>query len=141
MADGLPVIAVAWANLHAGWLLMFLIGGAVMVGEAVDRQLRRSPAGRPELSWTQLRNLVVALVASGAGLALNPNGVHLYSYPFETVGITALNRYMLEWFPASLATLFGQLLLAFVLLAVLPTLVFGRRNLRIADGLVLVGLT
>ena len=63
---GLPVIAVAWANLHAGWLLIFLLGGAVVVGEAVDGQLRRSPGGRPALSWTQLRDLVVALVTSGA---------------------------------------------------------------------------
>ena len=67
--------------------------------------------------------------------------MQLYTYPFETVGITALNRYVMEWFPASLDTLFGQLLLAFVLMAVLPTLVFGRRNLRTADALIIVGLS
>ena len=38
-------------------------------------------------------------------------------------------------------TLFGQLLLAFALAAVLPTLVLGRHRLRTADGLILVGLT
>jgi hypothetical protein len=138
---GLPVIALLWANLHAGWVLLFLLGGAVLVGEAVDRMLRRHPAGRQPLSWGQLRDVAVALVAAGAALAVNPNGTELYGYPAYTVGITALNRYVMEWFPASLDNLFGRLLLAFAIVAVLPTLILGRRRLRTADALILVGLT
>jgi hypothetical protein len=137
---GLPLVTVVWANLHAGWLLVFLLGGAVLVGEAVDRLLRRRPEG-PPLAWGQQRDLALSLVASAAVLVVNPNGFDLYAYPFYTFGITALSRYVMEWFPASLDTLFGQLLAAFVLIAVLPTLVFGRRRLRTADALILVGLT
>jgi hypothetical protein len=138
---GLPAVTVVWANLHAGWVLVFLLGGAVVIGEALDRLLRRRPAGIEPLSWPKLRDLVLALVASAALLVANPNGTDLYAYPFYTVGITALNRYVLEWFPASLDTLFGELLAGFVVLGVLPALVFGRRNLRIADALILLGLT
>ena len=138
---GLPVIALLWANLHAGWVLLFLLGGAVLVGEAVDHVLRREPGGRQPLSWRQLRDLAVALGAAALALAVNPNGIDLYGYPAYTVGITALNRYVMEWFPASLDNLFGQLLLGFALVAVLPTLVLGRRRLRTADALILVGLT
>jgi hypothetical protein len=137
---GLPALTVVWANLHAGWLLVFLLGGAVLVGEAVDRLLRREPEGAP-LTWAQLRDLGLALVISAAALVLNPNGVDLYAYPFYTVGITALSRYVMEWFPASLDTLFGQLLAGFVVVAVVPALIFGRRRLRTADALILVGLT
>jgi hypothetical protein len=138
---GLPVISLLWANLHAGWVLLFLLGGAVLVGEAVDRVLRRHPEGRQPLSWSQLRDFAVALVAAGGALAVNPNGIDLYGYPAYTVGITALNRYVMEWFPANLDNLFGQLLLAFAIVAVLPTLIFGRSRLRTADALILVGLT
>jgi hypothetical protein len=138
---GLPLVAVAWANLHAGWVLLFLIGGAVLVGEAVDRLLHRRPAERDPLAWRQLRDLALALALAAGALIVNPNGVALYGYPFYTVGITALSRYVMEWFPASLDTLFGWLLLGFVLVAVLPTLILGRRRLRTADGLVLLGLT
>jgi hypothetical protein len=137
---GLPLVAAVWANLHAGWLLLFLIGGAVLVGEAVDRALRREPGGVPPLSWSQQRDLALAMLAAVAALALNPNGVGLYGYPFYTLGITALSRYVMEWFPASFGDLFGQMLAAFVALGVLPALVFGRRRLRTADALVLVGL-
>lgn len=137
---GLPLVAIAWANLHAGWVLLFLLGGGVLVGEALDRLLHRDTS---PLTWEQLRHLGLALVVSAAALIVNPNGIDLYSYPFYTVGITALNRYVMEWFPASLDTLFGQLLAAFVVVAVIPTLVVGwrTRRLRSADALILVGLT
>ena len=138
---GLPLIAVLWANLHAGWLLLFLLGGAVVLGEAVDHFWGRNPAeGRP-LRFRHLGELTLALIVSAAALVINPNGIELYGYPFYTVGITALNRYVMEWFPASLDSLFGWLLLGFVVVAVIPALVFGRRYLRTADALILVGLT
>lgn len=138
---GLPVVAAVWANLHAGWPLLFLLGGAVLVGETIDRLLKRRLDGPPPLAWARLMDLGIALVVSAAALALNPNGLELYTYPFETVGITALNRYVLEWFPASFDTLFGWLLLGFVVVAVLPTLLFGRERLRSADALIVVGLS
>jgi hypothetical protein len=83
----------------------------------------------------------VALIWSVLALVINPNGIDLYAYPFYTVGITALNRYVKEWFPASLDSLFGWLLLGFAVVAVIPSLVFGRRRLRTADAFILVGLT
>jgi len=138
---GLPLVAAAWANLHAGWVLLFLIAGAVLVGETVDRLLNRELVGRPPLGWANLRDLTLALIASAGALILNPNGAALYGYPFYAVGISSLNRYVMEWFPASLDTLFGQLLAGFALVAVVPALLFGRRRLRTADALILVGLT
>jgi hypothetical protein len=113
----------------------------VLVGEGVDRLLKRRLEGAPPLRWRALGELGVALLASLAVLALNPNGLALYGYPFYTLSLTALSRYVMEWFPASLDTLFGQLLAGFAIVAVLPTLIFGRRRLRTADALILVGLT
>lgn len=138
---GLPLITMVWANTHAGWVLVFLLSGAVLVGEAVDRLLRRQLSGPPPLEWAALRDLGLAMLASLAVLAINPNGLDLYAYPFETLGITALNRYVMEWFPATLDSLFGWLLLGFVVVAVVPALIFGRRRLRTADALILVGLS
>jgi hypothetical protein len=137
----LPLVAAVWANLHAGWVLLFLLAGAVLVGEAVDLLLRRHPSGPPLLGWRQLTELAAALVVSAAALVINPNGFDLYAYPLETVGITALNRYVMEWFPASIDTIFGQLLAGFVLVAVIPALVLGRRTMRASDALIMVGLT
>jgi hypothetical protein len=136
---GLPIVALAWVNLHAGFPLLFLLGGAVIVGEAVDRIIGRRPDGDP-LAWRELGWLIVALAASAAVLVLNPNGPAIYAYPFETLGIGALSSFVGEWQPARLDAPAGQLLVAFALLGILPTLVFARRWLRTADALVLLGL-
>ena len=138
---GLPLVNVLWANLHAGWVLLFLLAGAVLVGEAVDRLAGRRLSPEP-LTWSQLRDLALAMVGSAAVLVLNPNGTDLYGYPLYTLSITALNRYVMEWFPATLDSLFGWLLLGFALVAVLPALIVGsaRNRLRTGDALILLGL-
>ena len=136
----LPLVAVAWVNLHAGWVLLFLFGGALLVGELVDRALRRQLSPEPmqprDLAW-----LLGCLVVSAAALALNPNGIGIYAYPAYTAGIGALADFVGEWQRASLDNLFGWLLLGFVLLGVIPTLVLGRRTLRGVDVLILLGVT
>ncbi|MDQ3688999.1 MAG: hypothetical protein M3406_03005 [Chloroflexota bacterium] len=138
----LPIIAVAWANLHAGWLLLFLLGGAVIVGEAIDRilVLRRSVAPEP-LAWRQLGWLAAALVASAAVISVNPSGPALYLYPLETASIAAHRDFLAEWSPPDIATLPGQLFVSYVVLGVVPALALGWRRMRAADALVLVGLT
>lgn len=138
---GLPVTAVLWANLHGGWLLLFLIGGAVLAGEALDRLLRREVADQPPLGWQAIGELAAALVVSVAAIGINPNGLALYTYPFETASISALAQYIVEWAPPRLDSILGLSLAAFVVVGVVPALVLGRRRLRAADALLLVGLT
>ncbi len=147
LADGrrlwpalLPFVAVLWVNLHAGWLLLFLFGGAVLVGEAADRLLRRTLTPEP-MRWPRLGWLSLMLAASAVALVLNPNGLAIYSYPSYTVGIGALSDFVGEWQRASLSNLFGWLLLGFVLVGALPTLVFARRTIRLADVFILLGVT
>lgn len=136
----LPVIGALWVNLHAGWLLLFLLGGAVLVGETADRLVHRRldcPPQRPgRLAW-----LGGSLLASAAALALNPNGPAIYLYPFETIGIGALSAYVAEWQAAWPDTQAGQLLAGWLLVGVLPTIVLAGRRMPIADLLILVGLT
>jgi len=137
---GLPLVTILWENLHAGWVLLFLLGGGVLVGEALDRILHRDVDPSP-LTWGQLRDLGLSLALCAGVLVVNPNGAAMYGYPFYTVGITSLSRYVMEWFPASLDNLFGWLLAGFVIVGVLPALVLGRRRMRISDAFILVGLT
>jgi hypothetical protein len=136
----LPVIAAAWVNLHAGFPLLFAFGGAVLVGEAGDRLLRRGVTPTP-LLWRDLAWLTGGLLAAGAALVLNPNGIDIYAYPFATAGIQAHHDFIFEWSRPDLSSLPGQLLFGLLLLAVLPTLFLARRELRLTDALWLVGAT
>jgi hypothetical protein len=136
----LPVVAVAFANMHAGWPLLFLLGGAVAVGEGADRLLKRR-FDTPPLAWQRIGWLLLALVVSLAVIPLNPNGTALYAYPLDTSTIAAHRAFISEWQPPDPGTFVGQVFIGFVLVGVLPTLLVAWRRMRLADALVMVGLT
>ncbi len=133
----LPIITLAWANLHAGWPFVFLLGGAVVVGEAVDRRLGR---GAP-LEWPEIGRLALALAICVPVVAVNPNGFDLYLYPIEVSSIAAHRDFVSEWQPPDPGTFIGQVFIVFTVLFVLPALWLGRRRLRAADLLTMAGLT
>ena len=135
---GLPVVALAWANLHAGWVILFLLGGAVLVGEVIDRRLRPTEA---TLTWRACAELGLALAIAFAALAVNPSGLGLYAYPIQTSLIAAHREYLAEWSPPRLTSVVGQVFWAFAIVGVGSALLLGWRRLRTADLLVLIGLT
>jgi hypothetical protein len=136
---GLPLVALAWANLHAGWVLLFLLGGAVLVGEAIDRRFRADAASH--LTGQQSVELAIALLVAFAAIAINPNGADLYLYPLRTALIPAHRDFLAEWSPPSLASIVGQSFWAFAVLGVGSSLALGWRRLRTGDLLLLLGLT
>ena len=132
-------LTLAWVNLHAGWVMLFLLGGGVLVGEAVDRLARRRLEREP-LGWRALGWLTAALAGAAAALALNPNGVDIYAYPLTTASIAAHRDFLVEWSPPNPGSFEGQVIIAFLLLGVAPLLAFGARRMPAADLLWLVGI-
>lgn len=133
----LPVITILWANLHAGWPLVFLLGGAVLVGEGVDRLLHR---GTP-LSGSALARLAASLAISLPMVAINPNGPELLVYPIRVSTIAAHRDFVSEWQSPDPGTFIGQVFIVFTVMFVLPALWIGLRRLRTADLLIMGGLT
>ncbi len=136
----LPFIAIGWANVHAGWPLLFLFGGAILVGEGLDRLTRRRLES-PPLTWGQSGWLVGALTTAFLAISLNPSGPSLYLYPVETSAIQAHRDFLAEWSPPDLGSLTGQLFAGFVVLGVVPAFLLGWRRMRLADALILGGVT
>jgi hypothetical protein len=135
----LPLTALIWANAHAGWPLLFLLGGAVVAGESLDR-LRGWERKPVALTWRQVAGLVLALVAAFGALAVNPNGIALWTYPLTTIGLSALGQHIAEWFSVAADPYLRLLYGVFVAVAVIPTLVLGWGRLRTAEVLIIVGL-
>ena len=78
----IPALMVFWVNLHAGYalgiafLIVFLLGDAV----ALPFGHRQARDGRG-----RLKTLALVTAASIAVVPLNPYGLALYRYPFETL--------------------------------------------------------
>ena len=91
----LPALTALWANLHSGFLLGLAIVGLAIVSELGANWLdHRTPQ---TLSLPAVRRLALVLALSVAASLLNPNGVKMLLYPFETLGSSAMQQYIQEW--------------------------------------------
>ncbi len=89
-----PLVMVAWANLHGGWVIAFVWLGVAIAAEAVGWIWNRdNPA-----HLKHLRFLAIIFVACGVAILATPNGLGLVLYPFNTVGSVAQEKLIVEWF-------------------------------------------
>src|SRR5713101_619655 len=114
-------LMLLWVNLHAGYPIGLAFLALFLIGETLQAAIRPGP-------WRQsaARLMCLALVA------VNPNGLHIYAYPFETLRSAAMQRFIQEWFsPDFHDPMYLPLLL--MLLALLAGLAFSPRHPRLRD--------
>jgi hypothetical protein len=88
----LPPLFLVWANLHAGFVTGFAVLLLVLATVAVWR--RAAPATAPA---APLRPLLLALLAGAIATLVNPAGVHLYPYIYQTFANPSLTNGITEW--------------------------------------------
>jgi len=90
----LPLLMLLWVNLHAGFavgiafLLMFLIGDGLDLAFGYKD---------PPLAPARFRQLALVTAICAAVVPLNPYGLQMYRYPFETLHSRAMLAYIGEW--------------------------------------------
>jgi len=88
----MPLAMVVWVNVHAGGVLLYgLLLLAVMVGEVLNRRYGWRAQPQP---W---RPLLWSLLATVAAMALNPYGLAVYVWPFQTVFSPVVQGLIVEW--------------------------------------------
>jgi len=129
----LPPLTLLWVNLHAGYALGIGLIGLFLCGEILNVVFGAE-------AWssvaTRLKQLSLALVVCIAVVPLNPNGVRMYTYPWQTLSSSAMQQYIQEWASPN----FHQALyLPFLLmvLALLAALAYSPKRLRPLDFLLL----
>jgi len=110
----LPAVMALWSNLHGGWPLGFLFLGLAAAAEGMAWLRDREPE---HLALVRRLALVGALSAGAVGI--NPNGLAIYVYPFQTLASAAQQGLIQEWASPDfhLASLRAFELMALVLIA------------------------
>jgi len=86
-------LTLLWCNLHAGFLVGLAFVGLMLVADAVGSRL-----GHPNVaSPARRRRLGLVLLVCVGVVLLNPNGLGIYLYPFETQGSSAQQTLIEEW--------------------------------------------
>ena len=89
-----PLLTLLWVNFHAGFavgiafLLLFLIGDGLDLAFGYKE---------PQPYQARFRQLALVTAACVAVVPLNPYGMQMYRYPFETLHSRAMLAYIGEW--------------------------------------------
>jgi hypothetical protein len=136
-SKGLPwlvPLTILWVNLHAGFALGLGLILLTIVGLALEGWLGLGES-IPTL-WRRLRLLTVVWLICLCSVILNPNGIRIYSYPFETVKSQAMMKYITEWWSPDFHQLMFQPL-ALLIFATFGALALARSHVSIKDLLLL----
>lgn len=134
----LPPLFAFWVNLHAGYMLGFMVMVAFVAGEVFNRLLARTFSTEdPIVSWRGIGWVALTGVISALALLVHPNTTQMWTYYLETVRINALQDFIQEWQPPDFHQIFTQ---PFIWLLLATVAAIGLSNRRV-DGtdLALVG--
>lgn len=128
-------LMVLWVNMHAGFAVGIAIILVFIAGMVVDSIFRRKPFTK---IWQRIRLLIAVFVACLAVISVNPSGLLIYTYPFETLTSPAMMKFIEEWRSPNFHQLMFQPLALFVV-AVLAALALSRKRISAVQLLLLLG--
>ena len=135
----IPPLFCLWINTHGSWSLGLTVFGIVIAGGLIGGQWGKIEAVR----WTptQLRQLLLTMGASIAGLFINPYGYRLVLYPLDLAfrQNLAVNN-VAEWVTVDFHSFRGKLVLMLIVALILGALLSEDRWRLQEIGLVLFGL-
>lgn len=135
----LPVIFLAWSNLHGGVILGAVILGTYCLGEGLMLKLKGPGPGAAGYHPKSYRRLLLWSAVSLAAAAVNPLGPGIFLY---SARIASLQPFIYAWQPLSWGGWPGwplyQYVLVFFFLAAAVLLVRGRKRPNLSPVLILV---
>ena len=128
----LPLLMIAWVNLHGSFVFGLLLVAVVIGGEIVQRVL--SGMNSPTLSRAQFVRLGVWAGLTFAAMFVNPLGFGMLDAVSEIGRDPSIQSWVLEWLPAN-AREFPANVFYLMVLAFLVGAIFSRARLRTAPAL------
>ena len=113
----LPLMTLIWVNLHAGYFLgllivvIFISGGLIELFLADFFKIKVKDKPR-------IKNILILCGVFGLSILttmVNPNGIKILIYPFQTLTSQAMQQFIQEWFSPDFHQLMWQPLAWFIL--------------------------
>lgn len=128
----IPILTILWVNLHAGYIIgiaiviIYVIGYLLEVANLRYRRKEKIDAVTQKSLWILFSVLITSILAT----LLNPTGLRILTYPFETLTDSAMRTYIIEWFSPDFHQVIWQPF-AFMLLLLIGAGMIGNRPISI----------
>jgi hypothetical protein len=135
----LPLITILWVNLHAGFALGLGIVTIYIVGDIIG-VIRGIWIKTIPIHWSSFKNIIwmiAILIVCMLFVAVNPNGIHLYTYPFETLISPSMQQFIQEWASPDFHQAEWQPL-AWLILALFGAGLWGRKSISVTSILLVL---
>ncbi len=130
----LPLITLVWVNVHAGYFLGLAVVGLYIIGGLLE--ILRAEFFKPDgITAPTLRSMVILCGILGACLLtalINPNGIHIIFYPFQTLTSPSMQQLIQEWFSPDFHLLQWQPL-AWLILLLIGVGMIGKKSISITN--------
>jgi hypothetical protein len=107
----LPIITVLWVNLHAGYLLGLALVCFYIVGGLIEILMAELNKGEKTGNIPTFKSIMIEIGFLGACLMaalINPNGIKIIIYPFQTLTSPSMQQFIQEWFSPDFHQLMWQ---------------------------------
>jgi len=129
-------LSALWANLHAGFFTGTAIVGVYLLGKAIETW---GAQDRREGSQA-VKQLFFTVIGMALAPLVNPYGIRLLIYPFQTLASSAMRELIVEWFSPDFHKLVFQPL-ALLLLAIIASLALSKKRPSVTHLILLLGTT
>ena len=89
----LPPLMCLWANCHGGYIVGFILLAIEAGGEIADAASHRQAGDL----WARIRPLLIVVALCALAALLNPQGIRLLLFPFQTLRSVAQQNAVAEW--------------------------------------------
>jgi hypothetical protein len=130
----LPVIMLVWVNLHAGYFLGLALIGIYILGGLMDMLMAGFFKLLPETVPT-IRSIVHLSITLGGCILvslINPNGILIIIYPFQTLTSSSMQQFIQEWFSPDFHQVIWQPL-AWLILALIGIGMLSKKTISITN--------
>lgn len=95
----LPVIMLFWVNQHGAFIVGLGVIGIFIVSRLVDALIRviQQKSNPKEIIDKPLWTLILAFITCTLVTLVNPNGIRILFYPFQTINDASLQQFNQEW--------------------------------------------
>ncbi len=95
----LPLLMIIWVNMHASYTLGILIVAIYLFGFIIKFLIDKRRSENKNISlFREILPILIVLTFCTFAVLVNPNGIKMITYPFETLNSASMQTYIQEWF-------------------------------------------